>query len=137
MVKIKKLFLIFLIAFILNLVWENLHSFLYEHYMGGEITELILIKATFVDALIIIILSLPFVSFSSIEKYDWLIVPLGFLVSLLIEWWALSMGRWAYNMYMPIIPFLETGITPSIQLGLLGYGSLKIQSCALKQFYLI
>lgn len=124
---VKKIFFIFTIAFILNLIWENFHSLLYANYMGGKITELILLKATLVDAFIIVIITLPFVFFPLLKKQSWIIILIGFVISVSIEYYALGAGRWAYNSMMSIIPFLGTGLTPTIQLGLLGYISFKIQ----------
>src|SRR3989344_2342210 len=117
----KKVFLIFLLSFILNVVWENLHSFLYVGYMGGKITEFILLRASVGDAVIITILSLPFIFIPSLKGKSWLIIFVGVLISIFIELYALDTGRWAYNEYMPIIPILSIGLTPTIQLGLLGY----------------
>ena len=117
----KNVFLIFLLSFILNIVWENLHSLLYAGYMGGKITEFILLRASLGDAVIITILSLPFVFIPSFKRKAWLIIFIGVLVSIFIELYALNTGRWIYNEYMPIIPILGIGLTPTIQLGLLGY----------------
>lgn len=122
----KKTFLIFIISFALNAIWENLHSLLYDNYMGGKITEFILLRATLSDAIYITIIALPFIFYPVFRKKDWLIIVFGFIISILIEYYALSTGRWAYNSFMPIIPFLEIGLTPTIQLGLLGYISFKL-----------
>src|SRR3990167_3437728 len=97
----KKIFFIFLLSFSFNLIWENLHFYLYAGYMGGTITEAILLRASVVDAMIIIFI--------------------GIVVAILIELHALRTERWVYNEYMPIIPILFVGLTPTIQLGLLGY----------------
>lgn len=107
-----------------------MHSFLYANYMGGEITEFVLLRASFWDALIIILVTLPFIFYSSFKNKDWLIVFIGIIISLGIEYYALSTHRWAYNSLMPIIPFLGIGLTPTIQLGLLGYISFKISERA-------
>jgi hypothetical protein len=129
----KRMFFIFIVAFILNAIWENLHSVLYENYKGGEISQFILLRATLSDAIYIIFMTLPFVLYSRLKKYDWLIIILGFIISIAIEYYALSTGRWAYNALMPIIPFLGIGITPTIQLGLLGYVSFKLEELILNQ----
>ena len=113
--------LIFGISFFLNLVWENLHSLLYAHYQGGEITEFILLRATLSDAIYILLLASPFILYPKLKSYNWLIIPLGICLSIAIEWYALGTGRWAYGEHMPMIPFLNVGLTPAIQLGLLGY----------------
>ncbi len=123
----KRIFFIFTTSFILNAVWENLHSLLYANYMGRKITELILLKATLADAVIITIIALPFLFYPALKKHSWAIVPLGFIISIVIEYYALSTGRWMYNSLMPIIPLLGVGLTPTIQLGLLGYLSFKSQ----------
>jgi len=123
----KKVLVIFVSAFVLNLVWENLHSFLYGNYMGSKITESILLRATLADAVMITIIILPFVFLSSFKRYNWLIIFIGIVVAVSIEWYALGTGRWAYNSYMPIIPLISIGLTPVLQLGLLGYLSFKIE----------
>jgi hypothetical protein len=123
----KKISLIFITAFLFNAIWENLHSFLYENYMGGRITEFILLRATLVDATIITIITMPFILHPLIKKKSWIILPLGFILSAGIERWAVSIGRWAYNSYMPIIPLFAVGLSPAIQLGLLGYLSFRVE----------
>jgi hypothetical protein len=98
-----------------------LHAALYAGYQGGKITEFILTRASLGDAIMITVLLLPFIYVAWFQKRSWLILILGVILSILIEWYALNTGRWAYNVYMPIIPFLNVGLTPTIQLGLLGY----------------
>lgn len=122
----KKILPLFFIAFILNIIWENLHFVFYDNYMSGEITKLILLRASFWDAIIILLISLPFIFYSPLKNKSWLIVIIGVMISLGIEYWALETHRWAYNSLMPIIPFLNAGLTPTIQLGLLGYIAFKI-----------
>ena len=122
----KRLFVIFATSFILNAVWENIHSLLYANYQGGKITEFILLRATLADAIMITIITIPFIFVPFLSKRKWLIIIVGVILSISIEWWALSTGRWAYNAYMPLIPLLSVGLTPTIQLGLLGYISFKV-----------
>lgn len=123
----KRISIVFIAAFILNLVWENFHSFLYGNYKGVEITQLILLKATLGDAVMIVLITLPFLFLASFRKHLWGIVLIGFIVAVSIEWYALATDRWTYNAYMPIIPILAVGLTPTIQLALLGYLSFKMQ----------
>lgn len=70
----KKIFLVFILSFVLNLIWENLHSFLYVEYMGNKITEFILLRASVVDAIIITILVTPFIFMEQLRKWNWLSV---------------------------------------------------------------
>jgi len=118
--------LIFVLSFFLNLIWENLHSLLYTNYMGNQITKFILLRASLGDAVMITILCLPFIFFKKQERKNWLIILMGVVLAIFIELYALETGRWSYNEYMPIIPFLDIGLTPTIQLGLLGYLSYRI-----------
>ena len=122
----KKIFEIFFLSFFCNLIWENLHSYLYASYMGGIITEAILLRASLADAVIITLLSLPFVFIVKLRNKSLVIIFIGILIAILIELYALRTGRWAYNEYMPIIPILFIGLTPTIQLGLLGYLSYRL-----------
>ena len=117
----KKIFFIFLLSFSFNLIWENLHFYLYAGYMGGTITEAILLRASVVDAIIITFLSFPFVFIAKLRNKNWIIIFIGIVVAILIELHALRTERWVYNEYMPIIPILFVGLTPTIQLGLFGY----------------
>ncbi len=96
--------------------------------MGGKITELILLRASLVDALMITLIVLPFLYWPRFKKKSWLIIPIGIVVAVGIEWWALRTGRWSYNHWMPIIPLLSVGLTPALQLGILGYLSYRLAS---------
>lgn len=117
---------VFIMAFAANLVWENLHANLYVAYQGGAITEFILLRATLVDAAIITAMAAIFWRFEFLNKRLWLAFVTGIIISTGIELWALSTGRWSYNELMPLIPLLNIGLTPTIQLGLIAYGIFKI-----------
>lgn len=124
---IKKLFIIFAASFLLNLVWENLHSYLYVHYQSGPITQVVLLRATFFDAVFITLLAILFIRIAYFQKRKWFALIFGFLAAVFIEIYALKSNRWAYDSLMPIIPFLNIGLTPSIQLGILSYLIFKWQ----------
>ncbi|HEY4523113.1 MAG TPA: hypothetical protein VJK73_01940 [Candidatus Paceibacterota bacterium] len=119
----KKSAAIFFLAFALNVVWENLHSFLYSAYMGGTITEYILVRASLFDALLVMFIVLPFIYVRALRERAWLIIAIGILIAIGNEWYGLGTGRWAYNSLMPIVPLLKVGLTPALQLGVLGYVS--------------
>lgn len=122
----KKLIQIFLISFTLNFIWENLHSFLYVHYQGQAITELILFRAALFDACFITLVGWLFITIPFLHKRLWLIWPIGIIFAIGLEMFALNSNRWAYNELMPIIPLLEVGLSPTIQLALTGYISWKM-----------
>lgn len=116
---LKKLLLVFLIGFALNLVWEFAHSVLYVTYKEGEITNFILFRAAVMDGIFILTLTLLAILLK-ITKSTFIMIS-GFVLAVAIELWALKTGRWVYDISMPIIPFLRTGLTPTIQLALTGY----------------
>ena len=129
----KKLFIIFISAFALNFIWEHLHSTLYVSYQGGAITDLVLFRAALFDAALITLfaylcfyspltreaLRLPSRRRGVISLFVFTFSLLFFAV--LLETWALLTGRWVYADAMPIIPLLDVGLTPAIQLALTGY----------------
>jgi 1,4-dihydroxy-2-naphthoate octaprenyltransferase len=117
----KKVAYIFGLAFILNFIWENLHAFLYANYQGGAITEMILLRASFVDAIFITVVGTAFIKLKFFKERTWLVLLIGIIAAAGQEMYALASGRWAYNSLMPIIPILNVGLTPTIQLGLLAY----------------
>lgn len=123
----KKLLVVFSLSFFLNVVWENAQSFLYVNYIGGPITELILIRAALWDAVIIALICLPFLYIHVLKGINWLIIFIGVAVATVIELYALDTGRWAYNAYMPLISIIKIGLTPALQLGVLGYISFWLQ----------
>ncbi|MDI6778510.1 MAG: hypothetical protein QMD77_04995 [Patescibacteria group bacterium] len=122
---IKKLALVFILAFLLNWIWENAHSVLYLSYRGGPITYFILLKAAAADAAIIIFL--VFIA-GIIPKHKTLFVAVGGLVlAVAIELWALKTGRWAYSASMPLVPIIKVGLSPALQLAVTGYIALKLR----------
>ncbi|OJI08874.1 MAG: hypothetical protein COX02_01485 [Candidatus Vogelbacteria bacterium CG22_combo_CG10-13_8_21_14_all_37_9] len=123
---IKQLFLIFILALILNLIWEHWHSQFYQHYQGGEISNFILGRAALFDASFITLVSLSFLVFQRLQKRLWLAFVIGVVFALALELFALQTGRWSYNSLMPIIPLLKVGLTPTLQLGLINYLLLKL-----------
>lgn len=122
----RYLLAVFSVSFVLNLVWENAHVFLYDNYKNGPITESILLHATLMDAIFISLMALCIYLVPPLKSRTWAIIPVGIIVAVGIEWWALGSGRWAYNAFMPVLPVLGTGLTPTIQLGLLGYVSMLL-----------
>jgi len=117
----RKFILVFIYAFLLNIVWENLHKFLYVHYQNGEITQLVLLRAAITDAVMIFILILVARMLPKFFNRSLMIIIGGVVIAVILETWALGAGRWLYKDIMPIIPIINTGLTPTIQLGLTGF----------------
>ena len=126
MKTLNRLLLIFIGAFVLNLIWEHLHSVLYVSYQGGVITNTILIRAAAFDAAVIAFFSFPFFRFDPLWRQRCLLYVALAVFAVILEWWALATGRWVYADIMPLVPILHVGLTPAIQLGLLGYVAVRI-----------
>lgn len=114
--------LVFVLAFAANIAWEFAHSVLYVHYQVGEITNLILLRAAFFDAIFITLLAIPILFVPYLRARLWIALIIGVLFAIGLEWFALSTGRWAYGAAMPIIPIIKTGLSPTVQLGLISWG---------------
>jgi hypothetical protein len=112
---------VFIGSFLINLIWENAHAPLYAHHLATKITEKTLTVASLGDAIILTTFALGFFYVPFLRERLWLVIPIGLIVAVAIELYALSVHRWAYNDHMPIIPFLNIGFTPTIQLALTGY----------------
>ena len=117
----RRLTIIFVLAFALDWLWENLHAPLYLNYKGGPVTEWILTRAAFWDAVIITALAIIFLCIEYFRKNLWWALVSGIAIAAAMEKWALATERWAYGPHMPIIPVLGTGLTPTIQLGLIAF----------------
>lgn len=113
--SLRRLTIVFSLAFLVNLLWEHVHAVLYVHYQGGAISELVLLHATFVDALIIPA-SVFFVRIFPQRYRAFLLSGFLLVVAIGIERWALATHRWAYASTMPILPVLGVGASPTIQL---------------------
>ncbi|MEK7649732.1 MAG: hypothetical protein AAB367_02110 [Patescibacteria group bacterium] len=123
---IKQLIIVFIAAFFLNLLWENVHSYLYVHYQGGTITELLLMKAALFDAFVTLVAAVLYIWVKPFKNR--LDVTLGglFAFAIGLELFALATLRWSYSSWMPTLPCLDVGITPIIQLALLAYISFRV-----------
>jgi hypothetical protein len=118
---LKKLAKIFSISFILNLIWEFAHSSLYVAYKSEEITNYILFRAAFWDAVIITLIAVAFVKIDLFKTRKWIIILVGIVIACLIEIFALNTGRWEYNSLMPIVPIVGVGLSPLVQLSITGF----------------
>lgn len=122
----KPFLLVFSVAFVLNLLWENLHSLLYTAYKGGEITQFILFRASLFDAFLIACVATPFLVYSRLQKHAWVLAGVLLCVAIVNEWYGLNTNRWEYNEMMPIVSIVKTGLTPTIQLSVLGILSYRL-----------
>ncbi len=140
--KILKLSLaIFVIAFVLNWIWENLHAPFYGGYENFfQFLPLISIASVW-DG--IIVLGIYAAISALLRDMSWIkqlnrvpvliSIVLGLVVSVYIETRALGEGRWSYKAIMPIIPILDVGLLPVLQMVVLPLATFKLVSKIIKQ----
>lgn len=111
------------IAFLLNFMWEVSQVFLYKGYKYDWAHISFCALASVADMLMIFILLFGFALIYrnvlwmiqlSATKIWWLILA-GFSGSILAEMAHTSRGSWAYTESMPLIPWVDVGLTPVLQ----------------------
>ena len=115
------------LAFFLNLIWENTQAPLYAGYTGFLQHFLACLRAVAGDVIITLLLfgaaALVTNNARRMRKGDIptaaFIGAAGALVAIIIELHALQSGRWSYTDAMPLIPLLNVGLLPVLQLALL------------------
>jgi len=132
---------VFVLAFLLNFVWESIHAVLFYEglasYVAIFFTRMVL-YASFVDALLILAIfcsgCLLFKSACWLESYRGkevlFTVVFGLIIAAIIEMKALWFEQWKYTALMPTI--FGIGLSPLVQLAVTG--SLSIFFTA-KLFY--
>lgn len=121
--KIKYIATLSVIAFLLHIVWENAQASLFAGYQFFLQHFPMCFVGTIGDVLITLLV-LAFIWLLKEDRpktiADFLALAIiGFIVAVAIEQHALLVGKWSYEAAMPIIPVLEVGLTPIIQMTLL------------------
>lgn len=119
---------IFIVAVSLNSVWELGQAFLYVgmNYDLAMIAHCL--RASLGDGLILWVIYL--IGIFIFRNMRWFIHPsashyavmltAGLTISIIVEWVGLDvLNRWAYTASMPIIPILNIGLFPVLQMLLL------------------
>jgi hypothetical protein len=127
--------IVFLLAFLLNLVWELLHVRFYAGLpmsAGGKM--FICTLATFADACYVALIYL-------IREYiDWgevwparanikrtaFIGVTGLITATAVELVAQQFGLWRYSEVMPTVPVLHVGLSPMLQLAVTSLAAIGI-----------
>jgi len=130
---------VFVVAFIVNLIWENVQAPLYAGYSNVGQHFWICFWATFFDALfvtlmygLINLLRKGRYNFSKLKLIEVsLILVISLITAIVIESRALSEGRWAYNQCMPLVYII--GVTPLIQLFITTLLSFKVIKVFIKK----
>ncbi len=121
---VKIIFFIFVIAFILNFVWEILHYPLYNCKIPLGVCARV---TAFRDALII--LGMYFAGVFLFKDLSWIsritkgragiAISASFVIAYIIELQGIYFGKWEYGALMPIIPVLDVGLSPVLQMMIL------------------
>jgi hypothetical protein len=128
----RLIFWVFIFGFLLNTWYELLHSTLYTHFTqpGYTYPELVymLLESAAGDGFISLNLLFAVTIFRRGEwrwalpwprKNVLFVTILAIGIQIAVEVISLRSGAWAYNAAMPIIPVLDVGLTPTIQMPLL------------------
>ncbi|MBP9771923.1 MAG: hypothetical protein KBD16_03295 [Candidatus Pacebacteria bacterium] len=126
--KITPFLLLAISTLLLHGIWEHAHIVLYTEYDALEGFLPVWVLATIGDFLYTLVV----VGIVAVLKHDvrWFtqklavfdyigLTVLGFLIALMVEYKGLYLGRWEYLQSMPIIPLLQVGFSPILQMILL------------------
>lgn len=110
----------------LHALWERTHIPLYTGY--EYLSQIPIIYYAVMGDVMYMLLAVSVVSLYR-QRMDWIAAPsvrdifwlavLGFGIALFVEHKALAFGRWAYLDAMPILPFLNVGLSPVLQMTIL------------------
>ncbi len=116
-------YLILASSFLLNFAWEMLQMPLFLNMSPGWQSTLFCTLASVADAIMVLLLYFVFAAFykqpfwikhMNIQRSLMLIV-IGGIGAILAEQRHLSQGNWGYASSMPILPYVNVGISPVLQ----------------------
>lgn len=111
------------VAFLLHLLWENAQAPLYIGYSSfGQHFPICFIGT--IGDVVITLFVLVFIRLLKKSEpqttADFLALAIvGFIVAVLIEQYALLVGKWNYTSAMPVIPWIKVGLMPIMQMTIL------------------
>jgi hypothetical protein len=119
--------LIFATGFLLNLIWETAQRPLYKGFISYIDSFWGCFVASIVDAVTVLLLYVFFAwwfkSLNWIKHLNWKIAALliltGGAIAVGFEQWAFALDQWNYTERMPVVPIINIGLSPLLQLMLL------------------
>ncbi len=121
--SIKFYGILLMVAFGINLVWEISQMSYFEGKPGGSTAGNLFFcaLASVIDALTTA--AVFWLLVKSLKKPDWKFYLaaafLGAVCAVIFEVAAGAFGLWSYSEKMPVIPFINTGLLPFVQLTIL------------------
>ena len=116
-------FIITIIAFVLNFIWEMLQMLLYKGMQNNIQSTAVCALAAIADALMVILIYFCFALIY--KKVLWvqqltvfqifILVLVGGIGAILAELRYTALSTWTYNKSMPVIPFINVGLIPVLQ----------------------
>ena len=125
---------VFGIGFALNAIWEFSQMPLYALPPGSPPHVFLCLRASLWDASYLVALYLAIAAVRDDRfwlrrkgpRHELVIVLVSVVVAVLIEVEALRSGRWSYAPRMPLIPGLDVGVTPVLQLAITALATFEI-----------
>lgn len=122
---VKQGLVIFFLAVVLNYIWEVAQAPLYVGLQDWSAVWWHCFVAALGDGILIWIILV--VGWAIFKRFDWYVFPTsrmrvvlavtGLCIGIGIEWVAVNiLGRWAYAPSMPILPILDIGLIPVLQM---------------------
>ena len=119
---------LFVIAVVCNFTWEMAQSYLYEP-MGDwwQSTRRCLLASVGDGVMVVSVAEVirrfwrrcPVVLTPSAAGEYIAAAALALAMAVVVEWWGLGVGRWAYRAEMPLVPGTRLGVVPLAQMALL------------------
>jgi hypothetical protein len=125
-VETKRLILVFIVAVLLNYLWELAQAPLYvglEDYNAGVLWHCFV--ASLGDGIMVLLIVAA--GWFTLRQLDWflrpgvrgylVIITAGLVLAVLVEWVAVHvLNRWEYTENMPKLPGLDIGLVPIAQM---------------------
>jgi hypothetical protein len=125
---VKRILVVFIVAVALNYPWEVAQAPLYAGFANWSSVWWHCFVAALGDGILVwLIFVIGWITF---RRFNWYAQPgsralalmllAGLFIGFGIEWVAINLlGRWAYTVDMPLLPGLDVGLVPVLQMLLL------------------
>lgn len=119
-IKISYIVALIITAFLLHVIWENAQAPLFVGYQSFSQHLAICLIGTLGDVVITLLtLALVWLLKKDIPstKADFLALAIiGLMIAIAIEQNALLLDKWNYTSAMPLLPYLQVGLLPILQM---------------------